>query len=202
MGRHYRFELRRPLACLPLHCMSPGRETGSRVGCRGHSGRWELEALEALVQSRRTRCWDESRAILYGCNSGRRHVDRSNIPPDRSFVGRAQYMPRPGQFDFIFSLGVTSYQTPQEPASTWRFISERLAPGGTAVISFTNAGSIEHALRKALEIAKPLVRRGVFGGRFAPAPPCVRAPLVYFIPDARQIPFYEVASYLRYQYPY
>ena len=104
----------------------------------------------------------------FGCDISRRMLAQSNIPADRALAGRAQEIVWPRkQFDFIFSLGVTTYQEPAELMETWRFIGDRLAPGGTAIISFTNRGSIDHVIRSAMKLAKPFVKRGVFGQSFA-----------------------------------
>ncbi len=70
-------------------------------------------------------------------------------------------------FDFIYSLGVTTYQDPAELAANWRFIADHLAPGGTAIVSFTNRAALDHAMRTAFRIAKPIFRKGVFGQSFA-----------------------------------
>lgn len=103
-----------------------------------------------------------------GCDISGRMLAQSHIPADRTFVGRAQEIDWPRkQFDFIFSLGVTTYQEPVELMETWRFIGGRLAPGGTAIVSFTNRGSIDHLLRNAMKLAKPFVTRGVIGQSFA-----------------------------------
>ena len=93
---------------------------------------------------------------------------QSRIPPSRFFVGRAQEIAFPREkFDFIFSLGVTTYQDPADLAATLRFISERLATNGTAVISFTNRSSLDHLMRSTIRrLAKPLIKRGVIGQEF------------------------------------
>jgi len=46
-------------------------------------------------------------------------------------------------------------------------MAKRLAPGGTAIISFTNREAIDHAVRTALKIVKPVIKSGVFGQSFA-----------------------------------
>jgi SAM-dependent methyltransferase len=103
----------------------------------------------------------------FGCDISGRMLAQSSIPPDRAFVGRAQDVSLPlRQFNFIVLLGVTSYQEPAELAGTWRFISDRLARDGTAIISFTNRASIDHLLRSMMKLAKPLAWRGVFGQPF------------------------------------
>ncbi len=104
----------------------------------------------------------------FGCDISSQMLAQSDIPADRAFVGRAQEVALPRErFDFIFSLGVTTYQDPADLAETWRFIGDRLAPGGTAIISFTKRGSVDHLLRSMMKLAKPVVKRGVFGQSFA-----------------------------------
>jgi SAM-dependent methyltransferase len=104
----------------------------------------------------------------FACDISPRMLAQGAIPADRAFVGRVSEIPFPrDSFDFIYSLGVTTYQAPAELAANWRFISDRLAPGGTAVVSFTNRAAIDHAIRMALRIAKPIIKRGVFGQSFA-----------------------------------
>jgi SAM-dependent methyltransferase len=104
----------------------------------------------------------------FGCDISAQMLAQSNIPAGRAFVGRAHEIVLPRErLDFIFLLGVTTYQDPAELAKTWRFIGDRLAPKGTAIISFTNRGSVDHLLRSIMKLAKPLVRRGVFGQSFA-----------------------------------
>ena len=103
----------------------------------------------------------------FACDIAPQMLAQSKIPADRALVGRVHEISFPrDRFDFIFSLGVTSYQSRQELSEAWGFIGERLAPGGVAVISFTNRASIDHALRHALKIAKPFIKRGVFGQPF------------------------------------
>ena len=104
----------------------------------------------------------------FGCDISAQMLAQSNIPPDRRFVGRVHEIALPRErFDFIFSLGVTTYQEPAELMQTWRFIGDRLAPGGIAISSFTNRGSLDHWLRAMMKVAKPVVRRGLFGQSFA-----------------------------------
>ena len=104
----------------------------------------------------------------FACDISAQMLAQSAIPPDRAFVGRVSEISFPrDSFDFIYSLGVTTYQDPAELAGNWRFIAEHLAPGGTAIVSFTNRAAIDHAVRTALRIAKPIIRSGVFGQSFA-----------------------------------
>lgn len=104
----------------------------------------------------------------FACDISADMLAQSAIPPERTFVGSAAQIALPrNRFDFIYSLGVTTYQDPAELASNWRFIADHLAPGGTAVVSFTNRTALDHAMRTAMKIAKPLVRTGVFGQSFA-----------------------------------
>jgi SAM-dependent methyltransferase len=110
-----------------------------------------------------------SPAVDYlACDISPQMLAQSPIPPERAFVGRVSDISFPrDRFDFIFSLGVTTYQDPVELAANWRFIGDRLAPGGTAVVSFTNRRAVDHAVRSALRILKPIIKRGVFGQSFA-----------------------------------
>jgi len=104
----------------------------------------------------------------FACDISAQMLAQSAIPRDRAFVGRVAEISFPrDSFDFIYSLGVTTYQDPAELTANWRFIAERLAPGGTAIVSFTNRAGLDHAMRTALRIAKPIIRKGVFGQSFA-----------------------------------
>jgi SAM-dependent methyltransferase len=104
----------------------------------------------------------------FACDISPRMLAQSPIPPERTFVGPAPEIRFPRErFDFIFSLGVTTYQTPTELSSDWRFIADHLAPNGTAIISITNRGSIDHMIRTAMKVTKPLIRNGVFGQPFS-----------------------------------
>lgn len=104
----------------------------------------------------------------FACDISPQMLAHSAIPADRAFVGRVSEIAFPrDSFDFIYSLGVTTYQDPDELAANWRFIGDRLASGGTAVVSFTNRAAIDHAARTAMRIAKPIVKSGVFGQSFA-----------------------------------
>lgn len=104
----------------------------------------------------------------FACDISPQMLAQSGIPADRAFVGRVSEISFPrDSFDFIYSLGVTTYQDPVELAVNWRFIADHLAPGGTAIVSFTNRAAIDHVVRTALRIAKPLIKRGVFGQSFA-----------------------------------
>ncbi len=104
----------------------------------------------------------------FACDISAQMLAQSAIPRDRAFVGRVSEISFPrDRFDFIYSLGVTTYQDPAELAANWRFIADHLAPGGTAIVSFTNRAALDHAVRTALRIAKPIIRKGVFGQSFA-----------------------------------
>ena len=104
----------------------------------------------------------------FACDISAQMLAQSAIPRDRVFVGRVSEISFPrDRFDFIYSLGVTTYQDPAELAANWRFIADHLAPGGTAIVSFTNRAALDHAVRTALRIARPIIRRGVFGQSFA-----------------------------------
>jgi SAM-dependent methyltransferase len=104
----------------------------------------------------------------YACDISANMLAQSAIPHGRAFVGKASETNFPVElFDYIFLLGVTTYQTPDELNETFRFMARRLAEGGAAVLSFTNRASIDHAVRSALKLAKPLLKRGVFGQDFA-----------------------------------
>ncbi|WP_024517832.1 class I SAM-dependent methyltransferase [Bradyrhizobium sp. Tv2a-2] len=104
----------------------------------------------------------------FACDISPQMLAQSAIPAERAFVGRVSDISFPrDSFDFIYSLGVTTYQEPAELAANWRFIADHLAPKGTAVVSFTNRAAIDHAVRTVLRIAKPIIKRGVFGQSFA-----------------------------------
>jgi SAM-dependent methyltransferase len=104
----------------------------------------------------------------FACDISPQMLARSAIPAERAFVGRVSDISFPrDSFDFIYSLGVTTYQEPAELAANWRFIADHLAPNGTGVVSFTNRAAIDHAVRTALRAAKPIIKRGVFGQSFA-----------------------------------
>jgi SAM-dependent methyltransferase len=104
----------------------------------------------------------------FACDISPQMLAKSAIPAERAYVGRVSEIKFPrDSFDFIYSLGVTTYQDQAELAANWRFIAERLAPGGTAVVSFTNRAALDHAARTILRIAKPIIRTGVFGQSFA-----------------------------------
>ena len=119
----------------------------------------------ALYDELKRRC---ATVDYFACDISPQMLAQSAIPPQRAFVGRVSEIAFPrDRFDFIYSLGVTTYQDPAELTANWRFIAERLAPGGTAIVSFTNRAALDHAMRTALRIAKPIVRKGVFGQSFA-----------------------------------
>lgn len=103
----------------------------------------------------------------FACDVSSRMLEQSRIPKDRMFVGSPTVISFPRrQFDLIFSLGVTTYQTPEELAGNWNVISARLSPDGIAVISFTNRNSIDHAIREATKFAKPFGAKRIFGQSF------------------------------------
>jgi SAM-dependent methyltransferase len=104
----------------------------------------------------------------FACDISPQMLAQSAIPAERAFVGPVSDLSLPrDRFDFIYSLGVTTYQEPAELAANWRFMADRLAPKGIAVVSFTNSAAIDHAVRTALRIAKPIIKSGVFGQSFA-----------------------------------
>jgi SAM-dependent methyltransferase len=104
----------------------------------------------------------------YACDISPNMLSQSSIPPSRSFVGRASDIRFPkDKFDYIFLLGVTTYQTPAELNDTLQFIEDRLALGGMAIVSFTNSSSIDYVLRGLLRLARPFIRKGILGQSFA-----------------------------------
>ncbi len=104
----------------------------------------------------------------FACDISPKMLAQSAIPGDRAFVGRVSEIAFPrDRFDFIYSLGVTTYQEPAELAANLGFIAQRLAPRGIAVVSFTNRGSVDYAVRTTMRIVKPIIKRGVFGQSFA-----------------------------------
>lgn len=103
----------------------------------------------------------------YACDISGKMLEQSNIPKERRFVGKVTEIsfPRPA-FDFIFMLGVTTYQSPDDLRDTIQFISRSLAPNGRAIVTFTNRGGIDHAARSAMRLAKPFIKRGVIAQDF------------------------------------
>jgi SAM-dependent methyltransferase len=104
----------------------------------------------------------------YACDISPKMLLQSSIPPDRAFVGKAMDIRFPkDKFDYIFLLGVTTYQTYDELKETLGFIRDHLSSNGQAILSFTNRSSVDHALRGILRVARPLARKGVLGQSFA-----------------------------------
>ncbi len=103
----------------------------------------------------------------YACDVSAKMLSQSHIPAERMFTGKAPEIRFPkDSFDYIFLLGVTTYQTLDELKESFQFIRDRLAPGGRAILSFTNRSSVDHALRSILRLARPLIRNGVLGQPF------------------------------------
>jgi SAM-dependent methyltransferase len=104
----------------------------------------------------------------YACDISAKMLSQSSIPAARKFVGKVtdSEFPR-DRFDYIFLLGVTTYQSPDELDQTLAFISAHLAPFGKAILSFTNRASLDHFFRGALRLAKPMISRGVIAQAFA-----------------------------------
>jgi len=103
----------------------------------------------------------------YACDISPKMLAQSHIPAGRAFVGKATEIQFPkDKFDFIFLLGVTTYQTPDELKETLGFVRDRLAPNGRAILSFTNRSSADHLLRKILRGAVALAPDGVLGQAF------------------------------------
>lgn len=93
----------------------------------------------------------------YGCDLSANMLKQSRIPPCRRQAGRLNELDFPvAQFDFIFALGVTSYMDDPALTEMLQYIRRRLHPEGTAVLSFTNAGSADYHIRQAL---RTLARR-------------------------------------------
>lgn len=110
----------------------------------------------------------------FGCDISGKMLAQSHIPAERAFVGRAHEIVLPRErFDFIFLLGVTTYQDPDELAKTWQFIADRLAPKGVAIISFTNRGSVDHVIRSMMKFVKP-VARGAYSDNLSLSIPIAR----------------------------
>jgi SAM-dependent methyltransferase len=103
----------------------------------------------------------------YACDISPKMLSRSQIPAERTFIGKATEIRFPrDKFDYIYLLGVTTYQTPDELKQTFQLIRDRLAPNGRAILSFTNRSSADHALRTILRFAQPLIHNGVLGQAF------------------------------------
>lgn len=104
----------------------------------------------------------------YACDISAKMLSQSSIPIARQFVGKATEIELPrDRFDYIFLLGVTTYQSPAELEQTLAFISARLAPFGKAILSFTNRSSLDHVCRSVLRLAKPIISSGVIAQAFA-----------------------------------
>lgn len=102
----------------------------------------------------------------YACDLSSSMLTQSNIPAHKRFAGQAHRIDWPvDRFDCIFLLGVSNYMTQEELSRTFRFIAERLAPGGKAVMTFANKASLDWQARRWFG---PLLRwtgyhRGVLG---------------------------------------
>jgi len=104
----------------------------------------------------------------YACDISAKMLSQSSIPADRKFVGKATDIEFPrDSFDYIFLLGVTTYQSPDEFDQTLAFISARLAPFGKVILSVTNRSSLDHFFRGILRLAKPMISAGVMAQSFA-----------------------------------
>lgn len=73
---------------------------------------------------------------------------QSHIPERQRFVGPAyEHDLSTRRFDAIFMLGVTTYMDAEELERNMAFIAQSLAPGGTAVITFTNKHGLDTMMR-------------------------------------------------------
>lgn len=91
-----------------------------------------------------------------GCDIAGKMMDNSHIPEKNRHVGHCYAIDFETKlFDYIFMLGVTTYIDEKEQARIFEFIRQRLAPGGTAIISFTNKESLNQRL---YDIVKPFLR--------------------------------------------
>lgn len=73
---------------------------------------------------------------------------QSTVPTSHKFTGHAYDHPFATKaFDVIFMLGVTTYLTTEELEKNLSFIASSLKPGGAAVITFTNAHSLDTWMR-------------------------------------------------------
>lgn len=103
----------------------------------------------------------------WACDISPQMLSHSSIPQQRILIGPAPLLQSPRErFDFIFSLGVTSYQTTQEMNDDLHFIARRLTEDGTAIVTFTHRRSLDHLARSALRLVRPLAKRGVIGQAF------------------------------------
>lgn len=103
----------------------------------------------------------------YACDISPNMLSQSRIPAERQFVGEPGSIDFPVKtFDYIFMLGVTTYQTPEEFSQTLDFIRQRLAADGMAIVSFTNRASLDYLLRRVLSVFRPLARKSVLGQSF------------------------------------
>lgn len=107
-------------------------------------------------------------------------LSQSNIPPDCRFIGSIHEITLPlPQFDYIFLLGVTSYMSREELLETMAFIEKKLAPSGTAILSFTHRCSLDFQVRRLFRTFKltkliKLTRSRVIAQSFATTAYCLK----------------------------
>ncbi|MBS1581174.1 MAG: class I SAM-dependent methyltransferase [Bacteroidetes bacterium] len=86
---------------------------------------------------------------------------QSRVPPAQRFVGHAYAHAFPVRaFDAIFLLGVTTYLSPEELQRNLAFMAGSLAPGGVAVITFSNRHGLDTGMRALFRLPSRL-----FGNR-------------------------------------
>jgi SAM-dependent methyltransferase len=94
---------------------------------------------------------------------------QSEVPPADQYPGVCYEIEYPVQaFDRILMLGVTTYLPDEYMQQTAEFIKSRLAPGGHAIITFTNRQSLDTRIRmlskNILKLFKP--KKQVLGQSF------------------------------------
>lgn len=97
-------------------------------------------------------------------------LEQSQIPADRRLVGNLDELELPAQrFDFVFALGVTTYLDDEGCRSLLDRAANLLKPGGLAIVSFTQSGSIDHYARLVIGWPVRLFRseKHVMGQRFS-----------------------------------
>lgn len=105
----------------------------------------------------------------YACDISEAMLLESKIPQDRRWVGTPRECVFPvSSFDAIFLLGVATYLTKAELKDMLNYIATHLAPGGVAMLSFSNRESLDFRLRRFVAplLPKRLLRKTVLGQAF------------------------------------
>lgn len=109
----------------------------------------------------------------YGLDISAAMLEASQVPKDRQIVGNfPQSTANLSKFDRVFLLGVTTYFSRNVFSEVLQGVVEQLAPGGEAVITFTNRLSFDHFVRMGLKwlalspLFSKLLKKQVFGQNF------------------------------------